>query len=184
MGYRFQRLQPLQMGTTLGKGKPRGGMLRNLVPGSHLLLIWAVPGFMVSFQCPPGFRRWQGSHRSLPSPGVCAEAGASLCRGSSQPPVSAMRSPAEASAAHCSSCLPVPTGPCHLEATESGQGPRVCGRPGAPGWFMGSGLRTLPGTGSCKPGGSASEYARSRLQWRRMSYSDTTTWLDLKRGVQ
>lgn len=50
-------------------------MLGNLVPGSHLLLIWDVPGFIVCFQCPAGFRRRQGSHGSLPLPGVCAEAG-------------------------------------------------------------------------------------------------------------
>ena len=30
-------------------------MLGNLVPGSHLLLIWDVPGFIVCFQGPAGF---------------------------------------------------------------------------------------------------------------------------------
>lgn len=54
-------------------------MLRNLVPGSHLLLIWDVSGFIVCFQGPAGFERRQGSHGSLPLPGIRAEAGGSLC---------------------------------------------------------------------------------------------------------
>lgn len=60
-------------------------MLRNLVPGSHLLLIWDVPGFIVCFQGPAGFERWQGSHGSLPLPGVHAEAGVSLHSECSEP---------------------------------------------------------------------------------------------------
>lgn len=70
-------------------------MLRNLVPGNHLLLIWDMLGFIVCFQSPAGFQRWQGSRGSLPLPGVCAEAGANLCCESSQPPVSPMGSSAE-----------------------------------------------------------------------------------------
>ena len=60
-------------------------MLGNLVPGSHLLLIWDVPGFIVCFQGPAGFERWQGCHGSLPLPGVRAEAGVSLHSECSEP---------------------------------------------------------------------------------------------------
>ena len=60
-------------------------MLRNLVPGSHLLLIWDVPGFIVCFQGPAGFERRQGGHGSLPLPGVRAKAGVSLHSELSEP---------------------------------------------------------------------------------------------------
>lgn len=110
-------------------------MLRNLVPGSHLLLIWDVPGFIVCFQCPAGFQRWQGSRGSLPLPGVCAEAGVSPVvspPASGVPPWGALR---KQLGEYRSLSLPVPTERSQLETTESGQGPKHSGRPGAPGWF-------------------------------------------------
>lgn len=87
-GFWAPKAQTPSNGNHIGEGvNQEDGMLSNLVPGSHLLLIWDVLWFIVGFPCPAGFQRWQASRGSLPLPGVCAEAGADLCCESSQPPV-------------------------------------------------------------------------------------------------
>lgn len=121
-------------------------MLRNLVPGSHLLLIWDVPGFIVCFQGPAGLERRQGSHGSLPLPGVRAEAGVSLHSES----LESLACPhvelcgGKLCGSTLSLCSRVLTEQSQLETTESGQSPTACGRPGAPGWFGGAGSLGLP----------------------------------------
>lgn len=85
-GFWAPKAQTPSNGNHIGEGvNQEDGMLRNLVPGRHLLLIWDVLGFIVCFQCPAGFQRWQGSHGSLPLPGAWAEVGANRCE-SLQPP--------------------------------------------------------------------------------------------------
>lgn len=75
-GFWAPKAQTPSNGNHIGEGvNQEDGMLRNLVPGSHLLLIWDVLGFIVCFQCPAGFQRWQGSRGSLSLPGACADAG-------------------------------------------------------------------------------------------------------------
>lgn len=104
-GFWAPKAQTPSNGNHIGEGvNQKDGMLRNLVPGSHLLLIWDVLRFIVGFQGPAGIQRWQASCGSLPLPGIGAEAGASLCHESSQPPVCPHAKLCEGSWEHTALC--------------------------------------------------------------------------------
>lgn len=130
-GFWAPKAQTPSNGNHIGEGvNQEDGMLRNLVPGSHLLLIWDVLGFIVCFQCPAGVQRWQGSRGSLPSPGTGAEAGRSSVVG----PCSLQGAPGRSSAEEVGNPLllvlacPHRARPAGDKTAKSGQPPTACGR--------------------------------------------------------